>query len=315
MENRAHAIIAGIFVFLLAAAVVAAAVWLSGDAVRVRSYQLVAKTPVSGLNPEAQVRLRGVIVGKVRSIRFDPANPLQILVQIDVDESTPITRGTYATLGYQGITGLAYISLDDAGKDPAPLVATGDQLAQIELQPSFIDQVSQSGQELLLNAGETAKRLNELLDEKNRRRVTDTLANLETVSRRLIVVADKLEPALAGLPQVERNAIAVLTRADALIADLHLLSKDIRSQIGSVERASSAFQRASVSWQVLGDRLTAETAPSVNDAVDDFSRTTRSVERLASGLREQPQQLLFGPPAPEPGPGEPGFHPPQSRGK
>lgn len=315
MENRAHAIIAGIFVFLLAAAVVGAAVWLSGDAVRFRSYLLVAKTPVSGLNPEAQVRLRGVVVGKVRSIRFDPANPLQILVRIEVDENTPITRGTYATLGYQGITGLAYISLDDTGKDPAPLVSTDDQLAQIELQPSFIDQVSQSGQELLVNAGETAKRLNELLDEKNRRRVTDTLGNLETVSRRLIIVADKLEPALAALPGLERNASAVLTHADALIVDLHQLSKDVRAQLGSVERATSGLQQGAASWRALGDRLGAETVPAVNSAASDFSRSTRSVEQLASELRGQPQELLFGPPALEPGPGEPGFQPPRSRSK
>ena len=315
MENRAHAIIAGIFMFLLAAALIATAVWLSGDTVRYKSYELVAKTPVSGLNPEAQVRLRGVIVGKVRWIRFDPANPLQILVRIDVDEDTPITRSTFATLGYQGITGLAYVNLDDTGKDPAPLPSSDDKIAQIELQPSFFDQVALSGQELLINAGETAKRLNEVLDERNRKRVADTLANLDTLSKRMIAVAEKLEPALAGLPQIERKADAVLTRADALFADLHQLSREARAQLASVERASGALQQGAASWRALGDRLSAETVPSVNGAVGNFSRSTRSVDRLASELREEPQQLLFGQSAPEPGPGEPGFQPPRASGK
>jgi len=185
VEDRAHALIAGIFAFVLAAAVIAAAVWLSGESGRYKPYLLVAKSPVSGLNPEAQVRLRGVVVGKVTSIRFDPDNPLQILVSVNVDDATPVTRGTFATLGYQGITGLAYINLDDSGKDAAPLKSSPDQVARIELQPSFLDQLTQSGQELLITAGETAKRVNAVLDEKNRGKIADVLANLEILSKRI----------------------------------------------------------------------------------------------------------------------------------
>lgn len=315
MENRAHAIIAGLFLFLLAAALIAIAVWLSGDTVRYKSYVLVAKTPVSGLNAEAQVRLRGVFVGKVRSIRFDPDDPRQILVRIDVDEDAPITRGTYATLGYQGITGIAYVSLDDTGKDPTPLLSSDDKLAELELQPSFIDQLSQSGQTLLASATETTKRLNDVLDETNRKRVADTLANLDTLARRLIAVTETLEPALAGLPAVERKAGAALTRAEVLLADLQQLTREVRAQLGGVERAGIALREGAASWGALGDRLNAETVPSINAAVGDISRTARSVDRLANELREQPQELLFGLPVREPGPGEPGFRSPSSSEK
>ena len=313
MENRAHALIAGLFAFVLAAAAIAAAVWLSGEAVRYTPYVLVAKTPVSGLNPEAQVRLRGVVVGKVRSIRFDPDNPLQILVRIDVDEATPVTVGTYATLGYQGITGLAYINLDDSGKDAAPLPSSRDNVARIDLQPSFFDQLTESGQELLINASETAKRLNAVLDEKNRGRIAEALANLEVLSKRMITVAEKLEPVVAALPQIERKADGALGRADAVLADLQQLSKEARAQLGGVERASSALQQGAASWGALADRIETETVPAVNAAMGKFSRTTGSFGRLAGDLQAQPQGLLFGPPLPEPGPGEAGFQPPRKR--
>lgn len=312
MEDRAHALIAGIFAFVLAAAVIAAAVWLSGESGRYKPYLLVAKSPVSGLNPEAQVRLRGVVVGKVTSIRFDPDNPLQILVSVNVDDATPVTRGTFATLGYQGITGLAYINLDDSGKDAAPLKSSPDQVARIELQPSFLDQLTQSGQELLITAGETAKRVNAVLDEKNRGKIADVLANLEILSKRMTVVAQRLEPVIGGLPQIERKADAALGRAEAAFADLQQLSKEARGQLGGIERASSALQQGAASWGALADRIDTETVPAVNGAVSRFSRATGSVGRLAGELQAQPQGLLFGPPLPEPGPGEPGFQPPRS---
>lgn len=313
MENRAHALIAGVFVFVLAGAAIAAAVWLSGDSGRYKPYLLVARSPVSGLNPEAQVRLRGVVVGKVTSIRFDPENPFQILVRIEVEEATPVTVGTFATLGFQGITGLAYISLDDLGKDTAPLQTSYDTLARIDIQPSFLDQLSQSGQALVIDASETVKRLNSLLDEPNRGRIAAALANLEVLSKRMIVVAERLEPVLAGLPQIERKTDAVLGRAETALVELTQLSQGARAQLGGIERASVAFQQSAVSWGALADRIDAETVPLVNGAFARFSRATGSVGRLAGELQAAPEELLFGPPRIEPGPGEPGFLPPRTK--
>ena len=75
MENRAHALAAGLFVIFLSVAMAAAAMWLSGETVIRDSYLLESKGSVSGLNPQAAVRYRGVDVGKVEDIRFDPENP------------------------------------------------------------------------------------------------------------------------------------------------------------------------------------------------------------------------------------------------
>ena len=312
MESRAHALIAGVFVFLLAAGLIAAAVWLSGRTASYKPFVLVANSPVSGLNPEAQVRLRGVVVGKVKSIGFDPKSPLRILVGIEVDEDTPITRGTFATLGYQGITGLAYVNLDQSGDTAVPLSSSPDEVAQIELRPSFVDQLTESGQELVINAGETAKRLNEVLDEKNRTRFATTLANLELLSRRMIGVAERLDPVLAGLPQIETQTAMVLTRFDSTLADLQKLSTEARAQLRSVEGATGALRESAATWGALGERLGTETVPSVNATVDGFSRSTRRFDQLTTTLRDRPQGLLFGPALPEPGPGEPGFTPPRS---
>ena len=58
MENRSHALIAGLFVILMSAAVVITAIWLSGETADHSHYILMSEGSVSGLNPEAAVCFR-----------------------------------------------------------------------------------------------------------------------------------------------------------------------------------------------------------------------------------------------------------------
>src|SRR3954453_11394532 len=109
MEGRGYALAVGIFVIVFAAALVAAAVWLGKDRTPYVHYTIASRQGVSGLQAEALVKLRGVIVGRVDANRFDPADARVILVTIAVAKGTPIATSTYAQLGYQGITGLSYI--------------------------------------------------------------------------------------------------------------------------------------------------------------------------------------------------------------
>ncbi len=51
MENRAHALAAGLFVIFLSMAVAAVAMWFGGDTTTRDKYLLVSEFPVTGLNP------------------------------------------------------------------------------------------------------------------------------------------------------------------------------------------------------------------------------------------------------------------------
>ncbi|MDP3335190.1 MAG: MlaD family protein, partial [Rhodoferax sp.] len=114
MENKSHALAAGLFVVFVSALLVALAVWLTRDTRQLRSYELAGQVNLSGLQPQANVRYQGVPVGKVTGIRLDPQTRGQVLVRIAVDELAPISATTFATLAYQGVTGLAFIQLDDS---------------------------------------------------------------------------------------------------------------------------------------------------------------------------------------------------------
>ena len=99
MESRAYALMTGLFVVVLAAAVVAWANWLAKEPVARKAYLVVSTIPVTGLNPQAQVRYRGMSVGRVVSMKLDSKDARRILIDIEVDDNIPITAGTYAQLG------------------------------------------------------------------------------------------------------------------------------------------------------------------------------------------------------------------------
>ena len=84
MENRSHALIAGVFSLLLGFSVVAALWWFGGKHEAVNEYLVIDTRNATGLNLQAQVRYRGIRVGKVESIELDPNDVSRTLIGISV---------------------------------------------------------------------------------------------------------------------------------------------------------------------------------------------------------------------------------------
>ena len=305
MENKAYALAAGLFTLLLGVGVIAAALWFSGNVVETQDYLLVSRYPVSGLNPQAPVRYRGVTVGKVVSIDFDPRDPRAIQVQISVRTGTPLTKGTYAQLGSQGVTGLSYVILDDDGSKPEPLVAESDNLARIDVKPSFIDSVSASGQDMIENFNQVARRVNTLLSDENQKQLVSTLRNLDQASGKFASLAIAIEPTVKALPALASDTGIVLKRADTLLANLN-------QRVDSFERAAKSAEQLGNHGAALSEAMLIESLPRLNLLLEDLQRSSRGLERLLNEINEQPQSIVFGKNPIPPGPGEPGF--PAQRG-
>jgi phospholipid/cholesterol/gamma-HCH transport system substrate-binding protein len=329
MENRAHAVAAGAFTLLLLAALAGAIVWLTGDARGGRRIDLVSRGAVSGLNARAAVRLRGVDVGQVQRIGFDPEDARRILVRVSVDSDTPLTRGTYARLTYQGVTGLAYVELDDDGSSREPLISPpGSTVPRIELKRSRLDQIGDSGQLLLSEAAETAQRLNQLLSDQNLAQLSRTFENVEVASRKVAALADTLQPAANALPPLAAHVDKLLTHADALLdhgntllahadsavqqagpvlSGLGELTQAAQQRLDVLDRVGRDADRIGDAAEALQRSLVTETLPRVDEVMDDVARNSRSLDRLITSLHDQPQSILFGRAPAPPDPGEPGF--------
>ncbi len=303
MENKAHALAAGAFVLGVAALLVALAVWLTREAGEMRPYEVSTRDAVSGLQSQASVRFRGVKVGKVADIGFDPLSPGQVLIRLEVDADAPITRATYATLGYQGLTGIAYVQLDDSGESREPLPAMGDTVPRIPMRPGLMDQWSRQGERILGQLEETTRRVNQLLAAENQqalRRSIDSLGQAAAaVPPALRQAGESFQSMREAAATVSASAAQVRKAAD----DYARLAQRLQQPGGALEQ----LQQGAGSLAGTGQAVQQGSLPRLNRALDDTGRTARQLGRAAATLDENPQALLYGAPPALPGPGEPGF--------
>jgi phospholipid/cholesterol/gamma-HCH transport system substrate-binding protein len=282
VENRAYALAAGSFTLLLAAALLVAGLWFRRDDVRFAQYVVTTTSSVSGLKTEAPVRYRGVDVGRVQAIRIEPGVSGRIHIRIGVQEDTPITRSTYAQLGYQGVTGLAYVSLNDDGTSSELLKTGGGEPPRIDLRPSVFD----SSLDLVAAVNELSGRMNDLLSEENRRLVTRVLGGIERASRQTAELAERLQPG-----------------AEKLFVEVGALSRKLEERSQAFDRMAASLEEVGVAARSLND----ETLPRFNALVERLNRDTRALDRVLNAVGENPQSFVFGAPRGRPGPGEPGF--------
>lgn len=311
MENKAYAFAAGVFTLLLCAGLIFIAMWLTGETEEREIFVLESRYPVTGLNPQAAVRFRGVSVGKVESIDFDPANPRLIVVRIAVRTGTPITRGTYAQLGTQGVTGLAYVMLDDDGSQPERLGAEAAEKNRIPVRRSFLDALSASGQELVSDARRLARRLSGLLSDGNQAQFVRALASIESAANRIDKLAVEAGPAVRNLPALTEDAGKALARAEAVLANINEAAQQLAAGLGALDRVAKSTERMGGAAVSLSSAAEADTLPRLNMLLEQLARSSRRLDRLLAELEEQPASFVFGRPAPAPGPGEPGFRVPQ----
>ncbi|QXP85143.1 MlaD family protein [Methylococcus sp. Mc7] len=304
MVKETYALLTGLFVVILGGAVIGIALFLGDYGAERDVYIVSTQGAVSGLNPESLVIFRGVRAGKVASISFAPDDPRTILVRIEVDKGLPITRGTYATLRVQPLTGLAQIDLSDEGNDPEPLRTHPKNPANIPLHPSLLDKLTGSGSDILTQVAQLTSRLNAFLDDGNRQRIAHTLESLDTAAEELVRLERRVEEALGRIPALD-------DRLRQALADHSAMARDVRETSRQIRALSESAQKVVDIGATAGDTLVRSRLPELNALIDDAARTAASLRRLSKTLEQDPQALLLGPKPGIPGPGEPGFEEPK----
>ncbi len=279
MENKSHAVMAGIFTIGLLAAAIWFGTWLNRDRTQYVPYEIATQLSIPGLNPQAAVRYRGLSVGKVTKISFDPEVPGQVLIRIAIQPDTPITQSTYAALGYQGVTGIAYVELNDDGSKPNLVISTREKIARIIMRPSLLDQIQNQGVVILEQTKALGDRLNRLFTEKNQKIILSAFRDVSNAARKIEHIPKQLEPTLAQLPEMMKNAQKALLAVESVSAKIGALSANANTQ----------------------------TLPQINRLTQEFRTSVQLLNHTLQQLDRQPQSLFFGSTGPAPGPGEEGF--------
>ncbi len=203
MENKLHAFWTRLFTIVLVLAIAFTVFFFNVDRTVRVPYDLIARTNVTGLFTDAAVRYRGLGVGKVESIRFDKAHPGQI--RILVDRNAPMTHGTYATLGFQGVTGIAFVQFNDMGKDTSTLPSPPQQVTEIPMRAGLFEQLQERGDVIFKKFERLSGDADKFLSDDVRNQLMDTTRSLKGAADGIAMLASSVQPATAQLPQTLRQ--------------------------------------------------------------------------------------------------------------
>jgi len=287
VEARLNHLVAGIFVLLFGAAVIAAGIWLATDRDPAdhRLYRIYVETSAPGLERNATVTYRGIEVGRIQEVGIDPANPARIRATLSVRSDVPVRRGTTATLQSQPLTRRASLSL--SGPEPgAPRLTApkGEPYPVIPFQPSFWSRLD-GEVEATLDAFRTLLTdLGRIVDADNRDSISRTLTHVEEVTGTLAASRDDLRQGMrAGRQLLEGTAREVPPTLERL-----------REGATAAQRAGQAVEELAASGEAGLDRLEGRSLPRLEALTVELQRLAEDLGRLSRQLEDDPAGLLHG---------------------
>jgi len=308
METRASYVLVGSFVMLCLVGLLVAMLWLTGSQYRQEFayYRTVFSGGVVGLGRGTTVRFNGIDVGSISELAFDPDNPSSVIVTVQIDPTVPIQADSVASIQSQGFTGGTFLEID-GGSANSPLLTAqaGQQYPVIPSRPSTLQQLAESGPELVARFNTVGERVGDLLNDENRKAVAVMLANLRTTtdvferrSEDLDATLENLRIASASIAKTLGNVDSTLAGADRALASA---DKALASVDTVVDSAKIAVASADMTMQKIGllsdDARKVVNGQGVAQLTQMLAQTralVASLTRLSQDLEREPTKLIYG---------------------
>lgn len=310
MENRSHALLAGLFTLLLVIAAAITAVWVSKQNLPRIPYELIATSPVTGLTVQSQVRYQGVPVGSVESLRFVPEKPGKVLILIGIDPKTPITEATWAEIVIAGVTGISNVELRDDGTSTTRLVSSAANMQQIPIRPNFLDRLIAQASAMAPAVEGLLVHIQKIASDENIEALGATLHNVASLSDQLKRSVVLLEPGLAKVPALIDGLTVTGKRVDEAMVDFRKLTIAAQKTLDGFNSPGGAMVQVTQSLKEIREavaQMRVSTLPDVSMLTLSATDASQALTQTARQLGQSPQSLIFGPPRSVAGPGEPGF--------
>lgn len=272
MDTNVNYTAVGLFVITLVSAIIVTVVWLSSglSSEHFKTYKIYMKESVSGLNVDSVVEYNGVNVGKVKSIELNKSNPKLVEVLLSIKTSTPITRGTIATLTTRGITGVSYMALKDKGDNLKPLqTLPGESYPVIPTQPSLFLRLDTALTSLTTNLQKVTNAVNNLLDKDNLAAIHGTLQSLNEITGTFAKNSDQLT---------------------AIMQNTAAASKQLSPLLQSGQSTVRVFET--------------QTMPATQQLMVNLQTTSQNLMDISKSLKQNPSIIIRGSAKPPLGPGE-----------
>jgi phospholipid/cholesterol/gamma-HCH transport system substrate-binding protein len=280
METKANYVAVGAFVLACVIGLVVTILWLAGVqySQEYAYYQANFKGAVTGLGKGTATRYNGIEVGRITNLEFDPSDPQRVIVTMQVQPNLNIREDSVASIESQGLTGGSYVEISGGTASAPLLVAQGDQrYPVIRTKQSTFAQLEQSAPEVVAKLDIAASRLNDLLNDDNRRAIAHVLANLDETTQ---VIARR-----------SADIDATIANANKTMANLDQASRDIKPTLEHVDLTVQKYGKVADDADAFinGDGLA-----QLSDLIGEARRLVTSLSQFSDQLNRQPTKLLFG---------------------
>ncbi|MCK1736991.1 MCE family protein [Bradyrhizobium sp. 138] len=282
METRANYVLIGSFTLAVIAAAIGFVLWFQSlHTTKQRSpLRVVFEGPAAGLRNGGSVNFNGIRVGEVVSVKLD--NPRRVVALAMIENNAPIRKDTLVGLEFQGLTGVAAISLKGGDEAAAPPPLDQDGIPTLTADPNKLQDVTEAIRGTLQN-------INKIVAD-NQESVKNSLKNLETFTNSLARNSEKIDGVMAKVD-------GVMLKADNLMLGLNTLAggKDggeLFQAVKSIRELADDFDKRS------------------GALMSDGRRTLGDISRAVNNFDRNPTRVLFGAsnssqPAPPPEPPKP----------
>lgn len=273
METKANYVVVGGFVLVCILGIVVALLWLAGMqySQEFEYYQTNFKGPVTGLQKGTAVLYNGIGVGRVDDLSFDPNDPQNVIVILQVKPGLNLRTDSVATIESQGLTGGADVEIT-GGKASSPLLEpqAGQRYAIIQSNSSGFTELEKSASQLIKKLNVAADRINDVLGDQNRKNIADTLSNLNVTMAALAKGSGDIDTTLKNVATDSYKLGPLISDADTGMTKFGQFSQDADDFVKS---------------PALAD---------LSDLTDEMKKLLTSVNKLSDQLGHEPTRLLFG---------------------
>jgi phospholipid/cholesterol/gamma-HCH transport system substrate-binding protein len=280
METKANYVAVGGFVLVCMLGLVVTLLWLAGAqySQEYQYYQTYFKGPVTGLGDGTTVRYNGIEVGRVTELKFDPNDPQRVIAKLQVKPDLHIRTDSVATIESEGLTGGSYVEISGGKKDtPELLPQSPGEIPIIKSSQSTLQQLAQSAPRLIEKLNLAADRVNDLLNDDNRKAIGSIVANLDQTTTALARRSGDIDKMLANFSQAS--------------VQLNAASGKIGPALNDFDSAMNKFGKFSADGDAF---VNGEGLAQLGDLLRETRGLVVSLTRLSNGLDRQPTKLLFG---------------------
>jgi phospholipid/cholesterol/gamma-HCH transport system substrate-binding protein len=301
METRASYVTVGAFVMICLLGLIVASIWLTGAQYREEYiyFRTYFNGPVTGLGRGTAVRYNGIDVGNVTELAFDPADPKRVIVTLQTQPTLKLHVDSIASIEQQGLTGGNYVEIEGGtANSPLLTVKAGESYPVIQSKPSTLQELAQTGPQLVERFNRVGERVSDLLNDDNRKSIAEMLASLRDTTALVKAHSADLDATLANLKTASGAINKTLASTDktleaagtALTAASHAIGT-LDTALGSADTTAKKFGKLSDDADKV---ITGEAVAQVTQLLAQARQLITSLNRIASDIEREPTKLLYG---------------------